>query len=313
MTMNLYQLPVLIRREVQEHKAAFLIAPLVVTAFLVAVMIVGFLSLQLHVNMDIRMQDDSVTMIPGGEDDMPLDTMFGIRLEKFSKFPMREKETIMTRTVQSTVSPLMIVLWLVVLFYLLGTLYDERRDRSILFWKSMPVSDGMTVTSKLIMAALVGPAIYVAAAVVIQVLLLVVTSVAAMNHDVPIWSTFWVPARLITGWMMLMGYFIFASLWCLPYYGWVLFVSSFARSLPFLWALGIPFAVVIMERMMMNTNHIGHWMARHILELRVSQYAPGGVSAMFSQLGSIEFAISLIVGVAFIYGAVWMRGRGDEI
>src|SRR3546814_20822192 len=58
----------------------------------------------------------------------------------------------------SAMGLLVVVLGFVVFFYCLGALYDDRRDRSILFWKSLPVSDASTVLSKVFSAPAIGSA-----------------------------------------------------------------------------------------------------------------------------------------------------------
>src|SRR5262249_34417013 len=67
---------------------------------------------------------------------------------------------------------LILTAMLVAAFYCLDALHGERRDRSILFWKSLPVSDRTTVLSKLIVPALILPAIAFALTVVVQFLML---------------------------------------------------------------------------------------------------------------------------------------------
>ena len=78
------------------------------------------------------------------------------------------KERYLRSGLQGLAAPLLCILWLVVFFYLLGALYEERRDRSILFWKSMPVSDVMTVASKLVTALLVVPLVYLVGIATLQ-------------------------------------------------------------------------------------------------------------------------------------------------
>ena len=52
---------------------------------------------------------------------------------------------------------LMFTSFIVGVFYCLDALHGERRDRSILFWKSLPVSDLTTVLSKLSIPLVVLP------------------------------------------------------------------------------------------------------------------------------------------------------------
>lgn len=300
-------LPVLLRREIQEHRGALLIVPLIVTGFFVLLLALGLLSYQLDGDLEVR--TDS-TVITGEEG---FNTLFGSRLMELSASTMTEREQTLASATNAISSPILLVLWIVVFFYLLGALYDERRDRSILFWKSMPVSDTMTVLSKLLIAVAVAPIIYLAGIIVVQLIFLLAVTVAALPYPVDVWSILWEPAALLAHWGMLIVYFLFVALWCLPFFGWMLFVSAFARSLPFLWALGIPFAIIVVERVLLRDAVISEWMARHSTGIAYGNRTSVEVADVVSRLASIEFLISFVVGIALIYGAIYMRGRGDEI
>ena len=54
--------------------------------------------------------------------------------------------------------------WIVMVFYSLDTLYAERKDKSILFWRSLPVTDAETVISKLLTVGVVIPIAFLVAA-----------------------------------------------------------------------------------------------------------------------------------------------------
>ncbi len=198
-------------------------------------------------------------------------------------------------------------------FYLLDSLFSDRKDRSILFWKSMPVSDTNTIVSKVLLAVLVAPAIYMVAVIVVQLVMMLSVSVTAMGYPVDVGETLWAPANMVRRWLIMAAYFLYTAIWCLPFYGWILFVSSFARSIPFVWALGVPFGIVIIERIFTLDERIGNWMGRHVPELSFGQYKQFGSIDLVARFVSIDFLISLGVGIALLYGAIWMRGRGDEL
>ena len=77
-----------------------------------------------------------------------------------------------------------IVLAFVVFFYALGCLYDDRRDRSILFWKSLPVSDTQMVLSKAAWALLLAPLVAVGVGVVIGLVLWVISALTLSVNGV---------------------------------------------------------------------------------------------------------------------------------
>src|SRR5438128_12501991 len=71
---------------------------------------------------------------------------------------------------------LMAIMFLVAVFYCLVALYGERRDRSILFWKSLPVSDSTTVLSKMSIPVVVVPLVTFAITVAAHIAMLLLSS-----------------------------------------------------------------------------------------------------------------------------------------
>ena len=141
------------------------------------------------------------------------------------------------------------------IFYCLDALYGERRDRSILFWKSMPISDLTTVVSKATIAILVIPLVAFAATVVTQVVMLLASSVVLSANGVSA-STVWDQMPLGDIVRINFGHVVvFHGIWYAPLYAWLLLVSASATRLPFLWATLPPAAVVVIERVAFNSAH----------------------------------------------------------
>ena len=134
---------------------------------------------------------------------------------------------------------LCVVLFFVLFFYLLGALYDDRRDRSVLFWKSLPVSDTATVLSKVAAAVLLAPLISFLVATVAYVALLVVVGIWTLFHGLNPLPAIAASHTLGFFWRMLLTLPVDALL-ALPTVGWLLFWSAYARSKPFLWAVLVP-------------------------------------------------------------------------
>ena len=135
---------------------------------------------------------------------------------------------------------LQVVLFFVLFFYLLGALYDDRRDRSVLFWKSLPLSDASMVVSKVVSAALVAPLISTVFAMLLQLGLLLLLSAYVLLHGVNPISVLWGPASPLAVWAQMFANIPVNALWALPTFGWLLLVSAYARNRPFLWALLVP-------------------------------------------------------------------------
>src|SRR5262245_8848055 len=163
---------------------------------------------------------------------------------------------------------LILTAFVIGVFYCLDALYGERRDRSILFWKSLPVSDSTTLLSKVTIPLIVLPLVTFAIVVVTQLLMMIWTSVLLVRHGMPPTST-WTYVRLVRISFILLYGLAAISLWHAPIYGWALLVSGWARRATFLWAV-LPFlAIAFFEKITFGTSHFGS-----MLKDRLMGFAP---------------------------------------
>jgi ABC-2 type transport system permease protein len=133
------------------------------------------------------------------------------------------------------------------LFYCLDALYGERRDRSILFWKSLPVSDRTTVLSKASIPLVVLPLFAFALALVTQRLMMLQATAVLLASDMsaaPLWKEF----RFFQESLIMIYGLTVHALWYAPIYGWLLLVSAWAKRAPLLWALVPPMLISAFER-----------------------------------------------------------------
>lgn len=147
--------------------------------------------------------------------------------------------------------------FLVALFYSLDALYGERRDRSILFWKSLPVSDTTTVLAKASIPVLVLPLLTFAVSIFVQTVVLVATRAALSAGGVDAqsaWSHF---SLWHASWMLLYHLLALHGLGYSPFYAWLLLVGAWARRLPVLWATLPPIAIAVFEKVAFNTSYFG--------------------------------------------------------
>src|SRR6201998_3343359 len=145
--------------------------------------------------------------------------------------------------------------FIVAVFYCLDALYSERRDRSILFWKSLPVSDLTTVLSKASIPLVVVPLVTFVIIVGLHLIMLVFSSlVLAMSglSVVGLWSQV---AFFQSSLLLLYHLYAVHALWHAPLYGWMLFVSSWARRAAILWATLPVIAIAALEKILFNTTH----------------------------------------------------------
>lgn len=165
-------------------------------------------------------------------------------------------------------------------FYCLDALYGERRDRSVLFWKSLPLSDLETVLSKMITPVLILPLIAFAFAAATQCIMLLVSNAVLWGNGLST-ATLWTHASVFQMWPVLLYHLLTAhGLWYAPLYGWLLLVSAWARRAPFLWAALPPLAVTAVEKIAFNTTHFGAMVASRIIG------GPAGDNFMASSLST---------------------------
>ena len=153
---------------------------------------------------------------------------------------------------------------IVAVFYCLDALYGERRDRSILFWKSLPVSDLTTVVSKATIPLVVLPLVTFAITVVLEAIMLIVSAAVLEARGVgaaALWNQLWP----LQAWTMLLYHLVtIHALWYAPIYGWLLLASAWARRVPFLWAALPPLAIGVLERIAFNTSHVAAMLAQRV-------------------------------------------------
>src|SRR5271165_5485869 len=163
---------------------------------------------------------------------------------------------------------IMLIAFVVGIFYSLEALHSERRDRSILFWKSLPVSDLTTVLSKASIPLVVLPVLVFVITVALQVIALLL-SVAVLFLSGASHATLWAPPLFEMEVVLLYGVIVLA-LWHAPVYCWMLLVSGWARRAAFLWAVFPPLALAAIEYIAFRTTYLGL-----LLKDRVFGFAEG--------------------------------------
>jgi ABC-2 type transport system permease protein len=153
---------------------------------------------------------------------------------------------------------------IVAIFYCLDALYGERRDRSILFWKSLPVSDLTTVLAKAGIPLVVLPLIVFAIAIVMQLTMLLLSIAALLIRDGSV-ATLWRQLPLFQLEAVLFYSLAVMALWYAPLVAWLLLVSAWARRTTFLWAVLPPLAIALVERITFHTTYFGSMLIRRFV------------------------------------------------
>lgn len=206
-------------------------------------------------------------------------------------------------------------------FYAIDALNSERRDRSLLFWKSMPVSDLMTVLSKAAIPIVVLPALTAAIALTVQAIMLALSSMLLAGNGISpstLWSRW--PGVHMTG-VMIYGVAVHA-LWFAPIYCWFILVSAWARRAAILWALLPFFAMYAIEKIAFGTSlfaslvkyRLGGAMVEAFRNLDMNQAV-----TRFHQLSPINFLTSPGLWFGLIFGGACLaaasrlrRSRGPS-
>jgi ABC-2 type transport system permease protein len=145
--------------------------------------------------------------------------------------------------------------FIVSFFYSIDTLYGERRDRSILFWKSLPVSDLTAVLAKASIPLVVLPLLAFAITFVTESIMLLFSSLVLLSSGLSV-ATLWTKVDLYQTLLMLLYHLVTVHmLWYAPIYAWLLLVSAWARRTPILWAVFPPLAIGIFEKIAFHSSH----------------------------------------------------------
>ena len=275
-----------VRRELWENRAIY-IAPLAVAA----VFLVAFLIGAIHPPVKMR-------------DAMALD-------------PMRHQDLV-EQPYTFVAFLLMGTTLIVAMFYCLEALYSERRDRSILFWKSLPVSDLTTVLAKLSIPLVILPLATFAITIVTQWIMLLLSSALMLARGQSV-AALWSHLPLFQMSLMLLFHVVaIHGLQFAPIYCWMLLVSGWARRAPLLWAVLPPLAIGVAEKIAFHTSHFAALLA-YLLgggpevvtgKMQMLPLTPLAVGEFFINPG---LWIGLAVAAAFLAAAVRLRRYREPI
>jgi ABC-2 type transport system permease protein len=314
----------MLKREFWEHQSIFLFVPAAISAFVVLLMVLSVF----FVNMNIS--DGPDTIISVGDDhreyqheDSNHDAkvigsvrdIYTMKIQELAAADHEYRADQISKLLLGLAAPVKAVLMFVIFFYLLGSLYEERKNRSILFWKSMPVSDLSVICSKLASALVVAPVIALVCIAVTQIIALLMASVLAAIAGTEIWSVIWSPADLFSHWSRTTAFFMVQIFWSMPLFCWVVLVSAYARSIPLMWVFGIPLAVSIAEYILFSIDWFSSFVTRHSQPFGGLQMGASNVDTLLvaDVLSSVDLWAGILIGIAFIAGAIWKRGRSEAI
>ena len=308
----------LLRREFWENKGALRTTPLVIGGIYIAFLLMAIFTTA-HIDDDLYTFREAVHVLAGR--------------------PAEFRGMIMYQSMLGSSVFFTVVMSFVIFFYLLGSLYDDRKDRSILFWKSLPASDTLTVASKLLSAMFIIPVFFLAITVLTHIIMAVIGSLMVLGVDGNPWTLFLSVSSPLKAWGMIAASYFAQSIWALPLYGWLMLVSAFAPRVPLLFATLPPLVFAVLQtwieflRTFTLKNNlmglIGEWLFNSpaILTAEVHD-GEGGIALgipltkdfdhavtlanMIDRLFSTQMLIGLIVAAVFLTTALWLRHRAAE-
>ncbi|PKV43189.1 ABC-2 type transport system permease protein [Janthinobacterium sp. 61] len=321
----------LLRRELWEHKGMLVWTPALIG---IVMTVLG----ALMAAATVAKSKMHAALIVNGEE-ISWSTVFNTRT-----FGPRRTEIIdaVANNYTYAAAPLFLALGFLVFFYCLSALHDDRRDRSVLFWKSLPVSDAQTVLSKAAIALLVAPLIVAAAASLTSLALILILSGVLAANGIHVFAELLGSPGLYLGPLRVFGLLPVYCLWALPTVGWLLMVSSWAKSKVFLWAVGVPLLLLILTvwaGKLTQTENDVNWIQMNVIgrallgtlpgswylfepELlpRMHALAEGGshmtridvFSNSWSSLAMPAVWLGAAAGAALIYAAIRLRRWREE-
>jgi ABC-2 type transport system permease protein len=220
---------------------------------------------------------------------------------------------------------LMFTAFIVAVFYCLDALHGERKDRSILFWKSLPVSDLTAVLSKAVIPLVILPLFTFAVIIATQFMMLLISTVALLPSGLAgsTWSLlpwFQLPVILFYG-------IVTMALWHAPLFAWLLLVSGWARRATFLSAVLPWLAIAAIEKIAFNTQYFAQMLGRRVggsfeEAFVVTKYPKGSHYPLVDRLTQLDplgflsspgLWIGLVVAAGFLIAAARLRRYGGPL
>ncbi len=308
----------LLRREYWENKGAFRTTPLVIGGLYVVFLLMSIFTTT-HIDSELYTFREAVRVM--------------------ADQPAELRGMVMYQGMLASSVFFTVVMGFVIFFYLLGSLYDDRKDRSILFWKSLPASDTLTLASKLIAAMVVIPTFFLLILIITHIIMVIIGSLMILGVDGNPWTLFLSVMNPFKAWAMIAASWYAHSIWALPIYGWLMLVSAFAPRVPLLFATLPPLIFAVLQTWIeflrtftLKNNVVGiisEWMFNTPAILSVEFSDSRGEIAlgvpltdefdhavtlvnMLDRLFSVQMLAGLMVATVFLAGALWLRHRATE-
>lgn len=321
--MNAKKILIQAKRELWENKIRFVYAPIVATVLLIVLMGVGFFKFSMSVAGDGLQFNGSGTIGNQSLHDGKLDMqtiLAGVEKDGSSAYSM-----IVAGVTSANASVLLILFLFVLLAYAHSCLFDDRKHKDILFWRSLPVSETTNVLVKLGFILIYIPLIVFVLNLIVGIIVLIVATIFFAYHGVNLGNLLADIAHsnaMFVAFYILLGN-LFAFLLFLPVVGFMMMASAWAKKSPFLFSMVLPVGLIILDKIsqewfFINLRVIDTLMAylemcrKAIQSFGTYVFNPGQTLVFDANLMS-GLLISIFIGAVFVVGAIWLRNNRYEI
>ena len=298
----------LIKREIWEHRSIY-ITPAAIAIVMLLLALTGQVAISaLGAGVDVAMMSAN-------------------------ELPPEAHKAMVTGFVAGLGSIFVVAMWILTIFYSLDSLYAERKDKSILFWRSLPVTDAETVISKLLVAVIVIPLVTFIAIALTQILSLIFASIWLKAEGGNAGLLIWRALDVFDVWGGTLIFVLALPLWLSPFIGWYLFVSAWAKRTPLLFAFMPIFVLPMLEKIVFGSTLLAEAFFERTGSMPLFRFGEDNTFAMFelddmpinedliSLLGAIDLGrfltspslwAGLIVCGLFTTAAIYVRRYRDE-
>ena len=296
-------LKALIRRELQEHKWGFVYLPWIVGAFMSLVVVMVYLGLT-----EVNTENFKFSTDVFADSEV---------VQSMKEATFEQRRAAIKAGLLVLGFPLVIALGFAVLAYSLSTFFDERKDKSIIFWRSLPVSDSFTVFSKLIVALVVAPLLVIPALLFLHLVSVTAGSIYFAVSDIVPFTWAW-QAYPWLDWIRVIFSLWIQGLWSLPIITWIMLAGAYSRK-PVVAAILPPVVVVLVEGVSLSSSvfldslfeRVQPWSRASSFPKEYESLGVAELSDIPLLFGMTEFWVGILISSVFIYLTIYFRSKSD--
>ena len=296
-------LKAMIVREIQEHKVAFVYAPFFVSIILclvIASVYFGGTNIQTdQFNFSTEYYDEEIR-------------------QAMQSVSSVSRIDIVRTGLLVLGFPILLTVGFGLLAYSLSTFADERKDRSLIFWRSLPVSDLTTVLSKVFIVTLIVPLMVLPYIILLQLVSMTSASIFFATNDIVSFGWLW-GSYIFTDWFRIIFSLWAQSLWSLPLFLWLMLAGTYAAR-PIAGAIVPPVILIVLEGIIFKTNlvlefienRIGFWSRADSFPKEYQELRVVDVSDILLLFSTQAFWIGILASAILVAGIVYVRSSNSD-